>query len=529
LKANLTADLVKRLKLESKPCGFDLKGKIAYEPNPEGKDYILFDADQNSPPGFGVRVAGKKTYVIQRRVSGTKRVVKSTIGNCADLTLDEARDLAATYAKTIKATGLNPNETARKIAASEITVGGAMTAYKHHLTTRVTKRAKETTIRNFERAERRFRLAKWWDKRVRDISTNEVVSLFMERQESAPTSNEQNFTWCALAIRHAIDHEMLDAATTNRAPTLAASPLKILKLKGMYRDAAEVEEQRRKNRTINPLGPSTTMGPFLEAAWARRGVNLNDTGVDFIITELAVGARRGELGKAVWGELLSAGQREEGTASHVWLDDDGPYGAYMFFAAEDTKNRRAHRMPLGPFIANLLRMRRDEAAEKTLDEGFGRRGREWVFPARNKKASLKGGHYKDAGVLMDAIGGEIGLAAVNPHDLRRSYGAVMAALNVPGSVQSRLLNHTTATPRTSDEIAAAVTARYARPEWAMLREWQERIQEHIFATAPNLYNAIRPSDRPALQAPPPHVPTPPKPRSGRPRKEAAAAEDTIGV
>lgn len=518
MKIPLTADVIKRLKPDFRPLRFDGKGKIVWG-NAEAKDYIIFCSDQNSPVGFGVRVAKKKTYVLQRRVKGTAKVIKATIGDCADLTLEEARERAGNYGKTIKDTGLNPNEISKRQNASDLTVGGVMTKYKTHLQTRKTRPAKASTIKGFERAERRFKLLKWWDRKVKDMTVDEIVAGFDERSESAPTSNEQNFTWLMTAMRHAIDLEAIEAEMQKREAAMTVNPFYILKIKGLYRPESEVEAQRELNRTKNPLGPATTLGPFLEACWARRGINLNETGVDFIITELALGSRRGETGTIMWGEMLSKEQRDRGEKSHVWIDDDGTgeYGSYVFFSADVTKNRRAHRLPMGPFLTNLMLRRRMEAAQKTALEGFGRRGREWVFPARNKYASMTG-HYGDGGTLMDNIAAEVGLDIVNPHDLRRTFGACMTALQVPGTIQSRLLNHTMATPKTSEEVAAAITARYNRPEWALLREWAEKIQEYIFMQAPNLYNSVRPSDRPAIPAPPPHVPNPPKPRSGRPRK-----------
>lgn len=530
MKVPLTTTIVKNLKLESKPAGY-ANGKITYQPNPDGKEYILFCSHQDSPPGFGVKVAGKKTWIIQRRVSATK-VIKATVGNCADWSLEAARERAADMAREMKTTGLNPNETARKVAASEITLGGAMLGYKTYLQTRQNKKAKPNTIKNFERAERRFQQANWSSKRIRDISTGDVLALFAEKMETAPTCNEQNFTWASLAIRHSIDQEILDSAAANRAPTLTANPLLILKLKGMYRPESEVEAARARNRSRNPLGPTTTLGIFLEAAWARRSINCNATGVDFLITELAVGARRGELGTVVWGEWLTKEDRESGDQSHIWLKDDGIYGPYMFFDSQSTKNRRPHRIPLSPLLANLLRKRCDEAAERTLKEveGFGRKGRRWVFPARNKHSAT--GHYQDGSYLLDAIASEVGIEVLNPHDLRRSMGAVMVALSVPETIQSRLFNHTRATPR--DDAAAAVTARYSQPEWALLREWAEKIQDYIFSTAPNVYNSLRPADRQPLPAQDPHVPHPPKSRSGRPRKtiveKSAVVEEraTIG-
>ena len=214
----------------------------------------------------------------------------------------------------------------------------------------------------------------------------------------------------------------------------------------MYRSTAQVEAQRELNNSRNPLGPTTTLGPFLEAIWARRGVNDNATGVDFCVVELAVGARRGELSSVRWAETLSEEERAKGAASHVMLDEGGDYGPYMFFDAESTKNRRAHRIPLGPFLVELLRRRRDEAAEETEREGFGRKGRQWVFPARNRMSSS--GVYHDPSYLLDAVAEEIGVDVLNPHDLRRSLGSVMVELQVPEGIQSRLFNHTAARRRT---------------------------------------------------------------------------------
>jgi integrase len=222
------------------------------------------------------------------------------------------------------------------------------------------------------------------------------------------------------------------------------------------------------------------------------------------------------LGTVVWGEFLTTDKRERGDISHVWLKDDDEYGPYIFFDSESTKNRRPHRIPLSPLLVNLLRKRRDEGAERTLKEveGFGRKGRLWVFPARNKYSAT--GHYQDGSYLLDAIASEVGIDVLNPHDLRRSMGAVMVALSVPDGIQSRLFNHTRATHR--DDAAAAVTARYTQPEWALLREWAEKIQNYIFSAAPNVYNSLRPADWQPLPAQDPHVPTPPKSRTGRPRK-----------
>ena len=519
MKTVLTPQLVKRLSLDEKPVGIDGKGKILFEPNPEAKEYFVFCTSQESPKGFGLRVTartGRKTWILQRRVG--PKVVRSKVGDAADYTLEEARERARGMAKEMISTGLNPNETARKIAAGELTVGGVMTSYLEHLKTRKNKPAKPNTVKNFERAKRRFEELKWDQTRVRDLTVDEVVSGFNKKAQTAPTANEQNFSWLSRAIRFAIDRETLDAFTARREPTLVANPLSILKLEGHYRDPALVEAEREQ-KARKPLGPVATLGKFLEALWARRSLNDNATGVDFCLTEVLVGARKGELGTVAWGELLSQAERDEGRESHVWLEEEGDYGPYLFLSSDVTKNRRAHRVPLGPFLVNLLKRRRDDAAEETLRRGFGRKGRKWVFPARNKAS--QSGQYKDAGHLLDAIAAEIDVAVLNPHDLRRTFGSIMVGLEVPNTLQSRLFNHTVSTSK--DDRAAAVTARYSRPEWLFMREWAEKVQEHALTTAPNVYNSLKPPGHPALPARDPHIPTPPKPRTGRPKKAAADA------
>lgn len=522
MKIALTSQLVKRLTLDEKPVSIDAKGKIVFAANPDGKEYFVFCSAQDSPKGFGLRVTaktGRKTYILQRRAGA--KVVRSKVGDAADFPLETAREKAREMAREIISTGLNPNETARKVAASELTVGGVMEGYLDHLTTRKNKPARPNTITNFKRAQRRFGSEElnWAGIRVRDLTPDDVVAGFNKKAKTAPTANEQNFNWLSRAIVFAIEREALAAAVARRQPTLSVNPLLILKVEDHYRDPVLVEEERAK-RARKPLGPVATLGKFLEAAWARRGLNDNATGVDFCIVELLLGARKGELGTLAWGEMLSQAEREEGGESYVWLESEGEYGPHAFFSSSITKNRRAHRVPLGPFVVSLLKRRRDESAEESMRRGFGRKGRKWVFPARNKAS--QSGQYHDAGYLLDAIAAEIELPGLNPHDLRRTFGSVMVSLHVPNALQSRLFNHTVATSR--DDKAAAVTARYSIAEWVLIREWAEKVQEHALTTAPNVYNSLKPADRPALPARDPHVPTPPKPRTGRPRRAAEAAD-----
>lgn len=507
MKIELTMPLIKRLKIDSKPVGLDAQGVLVFQPNPGGKDYIVYDASQEAPPGFGVRIAKKKTFIIRRKIHG--KSIMPTVGNVADFMLADgkgpltlARAKAAAMALQMVGTGKNPNVEARKIAASELTVSQAFARHREHLRTRTQRPATLETLRVVDRAIRKFVDWGWANRRVKDLSSEEIEAKFKDGQETHPTANEQAFRWALSAVRWCIDMEALDAVSANREPLLRGNPFVILTLNKMFRSREQVERERDEQNKRNPLTPTKTLGEFLEVTWSKRNNNDNGTGVDYLILMLLWGCRKSEHASCQWSELLPADQRK--LASHVVLEDDEAYGPHVFF--HRTKNGSNHRLPIGPMAQELLRRRQMSAAEETIRRGFGTKSRMFVFPARSKQS--KTGHYSDATTLLDALRDEACIARLTRHDLRRSFGALMASIDVPDGIRKRFFNH----------ADASVTDTYTKAEWAYLRTWMERIEQAILSRAPNVYNALKPVDWPMLDAPEPHVCRPPKPRSGRPRK-----------
>lgn len=141
--------------------------------------------------------------------------------------------------------------------------------------------------------------------------------------------------------------------------------------------------------------------------------------------------------------------------------------------------------------------------------------RQFVFPARSKFS--KSGHYSDATDLLDDLREEIGVEKLTRHDLRWSFGSAMTAIDVPEAIKKRFFNHTD----------VAVTDRCTKAEWALLRQWMERIEQSIFVTAPNVYNSLKPVAWPPISAPDPHTCRPPKPRSGRPSNGATKGSQAL--
>ena len=87
-KADLDIKIIKALSLAKAPTGYGSDGKLVFAPNPpKDKDgnalgpaltsYIIWDSNQAAPPGFGIRIAAKKTYIIRRKVLGRSIMPRS--------------------------------------------------------------------------------------------------------------------------------------------------------------------------------------------------------------------------------------------------------------------------------------------------------------------------------------------------------------------------------------------------------------------------------------------------------------------
>lgn len=510
-RAELNDNYCKQRKLQLPPVAYGNDGKLKFAANAvsDPESYILWDSSRDAPPGFGLKVAGKKTYILRRKVKGKSMLAK--VGNFADFNkIQDARARAAVLALEMLSTGQNPNVMAREQNAAEVTLEQAMLAYREHIVERTQRPAKPETLKVYDRVMRRHKEWKWSDRKVREIGTDEIKKKFKETFEATPTATEQAFRWPARAINWYIENEKIRAQAQSREPHIKGNPFNFLALNNFYRSQEQIDEAREEQGKRNPLRPTQDLGRFLEACWSKKDLNDNMTGIHYLMLMLLWGCRKSEHAGLVWGELLcEVGGPDIGrrSTSHVHMKEHPDWGPYVFFYK--TKNGRSHRMPLTPMTLELLKRRQVAAAEEAARRGFGAKSRNFVFPARSPLS--KTGHYSDATDLLDDLREEIGLDKLNRHDLRRSFGAVMRTLAVPEGIMSRFLNHA----RTD------VTETYTMAEWSLLREWMMKIEQSIIVKAPNIYNSLKPADWPPIPASDPHVCRPPKPRTGRPRKAPA--------
>lgn len=73
-----------QLYFEYPPVGYGNDGKLKFAEKPAiaPESYILWDASRDAPPGFGLKVAKGKTYILRRKVMGKSMLSK--VGNFND-------------------------------------------------------------------------------------------------------------------------------------------------------------------------------------------------------------------------------------------------------------------------------------------------------------------------------------------------------------------------------------------------------------------------------------------------------------
>jgi integrase len=510
IRVELSMGAIKRWRRDEPPVGYDASGKVVFGREPSRDSFIIWDAHADAPAGFGVKVAKRKTYIVRRKVAGNSITVK--VGDVADFnSLDEARRKARELLQVIEETGRNPNRLLRERWEADLTVGRALERYRHHLVTRAQRPATKDTLKVHDRVAKRFEEWGWSKRRICDLGANEIEAKFLEHTVPHADANEQRFRWVISAVNWCIDAAKFEPLLPGQTPALTVNPFQILLHNRHFRSQAQIERVRQDRGVRNPLRTGHDLGPFLEAAWSKQWTNDNSTGVHYVLLALLWGCRRSEHAQLVWDEFLAGdGDKEfrRRTTSHVCLDPAVPLAPYVYFS--QTKNGRSHRLPIPPLTLKLLEMRKAAAAEETMRRGFSAKARQYVFPARSRFS--KTGHYADPTSLLEALREEIGVSRLTPHDLRRSFGAMLTHLNVAEAVKKRFLNHT----------ASDVTDIYTRAEWDRLAEEMAKVEQAMFVRAPNVYNALKPAAWPPLSAPPPHVCRPPSPRSGRPRKGQAS-------
>ncbi len=456
------------------------KGQVKKVPNTERKEYIVFDTHKDAPKGFALKVAARsKSFLVQVRV-GTQ-VIKTKLGDIKEFPkMSDAYKAGFEALEAIRATGKNPNTIRRQKQLDEYSLQEVFASYRDYLVNERKPPAKPNSLMALDKAQQKF--SPWLERRVVDITTDEIKARFKLLYKKAPTATEQAFRWASAAVARKILGDKLAAAAKGKLPAIIQNPFEILTLNNMYRDRQQLEEDYKKNRVRNPLsvmeGEGENLSGFLNTLWDKRG--LRRTACDYLLLALLWGCRKNEHAPLRWREKLTGDEAVQTS----WVDIRS---SEVFFY--NTKNGTSHLLPLGPFAKKLLKERQELMAQMQDQKRAGKWSA-FVFPAESP--SSKTGHYGAPEEMLKSIREDAGIERLTMHDLRRTVGRICDLLDFSENMTRTILNHG----------SSSVTTRYTEAEWSRVAEHVARLEQEVIRRCPRMWNALRPLDVPPLELAP---------------------------
>lgn len=377
----------------------------------KGQQKIYWDSELS---GFGVRVtAGAKTYIVQARVDG--KTVRASIGSSKKWTAEEAR-------KEAKASdlsrGINVNRIkAEKKAEAKVksqTLGKLLDDYCEN------KRPKlrPATVKHYKGVIKRC-LTDWLDKPLSDITGDMLLKRHKELAahlgpRSGPGGAHVQADE-AMAMFGALWNFAVSAQEkVSDKPILGKNPIRV------FRQDFDWQDKVRRQRVIHSHEFKAWFDAVESLAVKRTG-RIDRRVRDYLLFCLFTGLRRTEAASLTW--------------SNVNLD-----AKYLSIPPDLTKNHQEHRLPLSPFVHQLLTERHES------------RTSEYVFPGQGRG---KGGHLVEVHDSLVKVA-EISGIKFSLHDLRRTFISIAEALDVSHYALKRLANHKSKNDVTAGYIASDV-------------------------------------------------------------------------
>jgi len=296
------------------------------------------------------------------------------VGRCPEMPVDDARKAAEKILVDMNA-GINPNEAKRK----ERTERGRTLKelFDLKLSTPKSQKLKASTKAFYEQTFNRH-LAKWGNKRVKEITLEEATALHAAIGKDSPYSAN-----AAIKILRGILSFQESIDITYRNP-----------LRGFSESVGLFEEEPRKNFISKEDLPKWYEA--VNGLW-------NDTARDYLLLLLYTGLRRNEGMGLRWENIDLVNN---------------------IMTIPDTKNKLVHRLPIPSPVITMLNNRKAV---------YG--GGMYVFPA-----STKSGHLTTVQHVLKDLVDTPGVPDFQLHDIRRTF-ANQAAEVAPWQVVKWLLNH----------------------------------------------------------------------------------------
>ena len=338
--------------------------------------------------GFGLTVtkSGTKTFIVQGRINGRERRMK--LQRFGVWTTEQARKKARVKLGQM-ADGIDPVDEKRRKKAIGVTLEEVIEDYIENKRPKGAS-LKESTIRDYRR-HLNTNFKAWKKKPLVNITRDMIERRYREHCKTSTSQAGQSMAYLRAIFQYAIDSHKDDEGRS----LITHNPVDILKDKKML-----VTSKPKKGCV-----PLDKIGEWWSAVLDMRNdpaqEYASNSACDLVTVIALTGLRLGEARSMRWSQL----------------DFDE-----CSLELHDTKNRTDVILPLSDRVIEILESRKGNKSD-------------YVFPARYGK-----GYLKDCRAQRDHLAEVTGVTVTN-HDLRRTFSAVAAEVNVELWRTKALMNH----------------------------------------------------------------------------------------
>jgi integrase len=379
-------------------------------PAPDGGQAFYRDSEVR---GFGLRVtkAGVRSFILELRIDGKPR--RMTLGRVGEINAMQARKKAQMLVGQI-ADGTNPIEEQERERVSRITLGQVFEDFK-----RSRASLKPRTLYDYERCMN-VALTEWRERPLQAI-TKDLIS--KRHRELGEKSGSAYANSVMRLLRSIFSFAMNHYEDGYGKPVFTYNPVHRL-----THEHAWYRVKRRK----------TYIRPVDLPAWYTAVCNLRNstdemaaTVADYLVLVLFTGLRKSEAARLTWDQvdLREASLR-----------------------IDDTKNGDVHRLPVGPFIVELLKTRKENASCAYVFAGQG-----------------PGGYLIEPKRQIAKVINESGVSFIL-HDLRRTFITAAESIDTSMYAIKRLVNH---------RVQSDVTHGYIVSDFERLRAPMHKIEQYL--------------------------------------------------
>lgn len=366
-------------------------------------------------PGLRLRVtpAGVKSFCVARYREG--KFIRVTLGKFPDLTIDQAREMAARTLGEVATTRQNPNDQRQAERNKSVTLADALEEY---LKSRA-QRIKQTTIDQYQGILTNFS-GDWLKTPLAAIDRERVEARhkaitdggvwFGEKPQRAGVatgSKAQADLWArVLRAVYRYSHDHYRDNDGNRL--LPDPPTMVLSTKRKWHGTTRKTSRIRNNELSRWLGAVDAVRQHATSIRDDFAVSVCDA----VDVALFTGLRRAEVFGLEWVRVKMSGR-------YFWIDK--------------TKNGDLLELPITDTLYGIFERRKAMRADNNL----------YVFPA------AQGGIITDPRRVIDQISqataqnGAESPIAFTCHDARRTFGSVAELVGVGSYILKRLMNHKT--------------------------------------------------------------------------------------